>query len=290
MSSQLRNIYFLAIYLFCLVHVLQELTRALAIKEQLAATLVANSSSISSFKPEYQENMKQLEGQITALQQERDTLQQQLKSVQSNNASGKIAEQRRKRLQELEAQMSELKKKLLEQSKVIKMKEKSDEKIVVLNNDIRSMKASKVRLIRQMKQDSEQFRNWKLQREKELNKLRDHDRKRQNIMTRMESMHSKQQNVLKRKVEEAAAINKRLKEALLLQKQSQDRRQQPQGKLERIQTWVAQELEISASTIAAVRVREKLVEDRALISKQLVSIEVCISCGCGIYNIAEAIF
>lgn len=248
---------------------LQDLTRALAIKENLAATLLSNSSNMSTLNPENVENMKQLESQIDALQQERDALQQQLKSVQSNNASSKIAEQRRKRLQELEAQMSALKKKLLEQSKIIKMKEKSDEKVVVLNNEIKSMKAMKVRLIRQMKSESEQFRDWKLQREKELNKLRDQDRKRQNIMTRMENMHTKQQNVLKRKVEEAAAINKRLKDALLLQKQCQEKRLHSNGKPERVQTWVSQELEVSASTVAAERVREKLVEDRAIISKQL---------------------
>ncbi|KAK3916982.1 Chromosome-associated kinesin KIF4 [Frankliniella fusca] len=248
---------------------LQDLTRALAIKEQLAATLAANSSGMNTLNPEHKETMKQLESQISTLQQERDMLQQQLKSVQSNSASSKIAEQRRKRLQELEAQMSDLKKKLLEQSKIIKMKEKTDEKVVVLNNEIRSMKAMKVRLIRQMKQEGEQFREWKLQREKELNKLRDQDRKRQNIMNRMENMHSKQQNVLKRKVEEAAAINKRLKDALLLQKQCQEKRQQTLGKPERVQAWIAQELEVSASTVAAMRVRDKLIEDRAVISQQL---------------------
>lgn len=229
---------------------------------------------MSTLNPENQENMKQLENQIDALQKERDALQQQLKSAQSNNASGKIAEQRRKRLQELEAQMSMLKKKLLEQAKLIKMKEKSDEKVVSLNNEIKSMKAMKVRLIRQMKSESEQFRNWKLQREKELNKLRDQDRKRQNIMTRMENMHSKQQNVLKRKVEEAAAINKRLKDALLLQKQCQEKRLLTNGKPERIQGWVSQELEVSASTVAAERVREKLMEDRAIITKQLTALQV----------------
>lgn len=253
---------------------MQDLTRALAIKEQLAATLLANSSNISTLNPEHEDNMKHLESQINTLQHERDLLQQQLKSAQSNNASGKIAEQRRKRLQELEAQMTELKKKLLEQSKIIKMKEKSDEKVVVLNNEIKSMKAMKVRLIRQMKQESEQFRDWKLPREKELNKLRDQDRKRQNIMTRMENMHTKQLNVLKGKVEEAAAINKRLKDALTLQKQCQEKRFQTHGKPERIQAWLSQELEVSASTVAAERVREKLIEDRALLSQQLTELEV----------------
>jgi len=37
-------------------------------------------------------------------------------------------------------------------------------------------------------------------------------------MFTMERLHTKQQNVLKRKVEEAAAVNKRLKDALAVQK------------------------------------------------------------------------
>lgn len=42
-------------------------------------------------------------------------------------------------------------------------------------------------------------------------KLCDQDRKRQNAMVKMEIKHVKTQNVLKRKMEEAVAINKRLK-------------------------------------------------------------------------------
>jgi len=73
------------------------------------------------------------------------------------------------------------------------------------------MKQAKVKLIRQMRSENERFRSWKQEREKELIQLRVQDRRRQNEMARMERLHTKQQNVLKRKVEEAAAVNKRLK-------------------------------------------------------------------------------
>jgi len=73
------------------------------------------------------------------------------------------------------------------------------------------MKQAKVKLIRQMRSENERFRSWKQEREKELIQLRIQDRRRQNEMARMERLHTKQQNVLKRKVEEAAAVNKRLK-------------------------------------------------------------------------------
>jgi kinesin family protein 4/21/27 len=48
----------------------------------------------------------------------------------------RISEQRRKRLQELEQRISALNKKITEQGKIIKMKEKNDEKITQLNNEI----------------------------------------------------------------------------------------------------------------------------------------------------------
>lgn len=73
------------------------------------------------------------------------------------------------------------------------------------------MKQTKVRLINQMKVEGEKYRSWKLDREKELCKLKQQDRQRQNQITKLEHMRVKELNVYKRKVEEAAAINKRLK-------------------------------------------------------------------------------
>lgn len=91
------------------------------------------------------------------------------------------------------------------------MKENSDKKIVNLNSEITAMKQTKVRLIQQMKFESERFRQWKIERERELCRLRTQDRRRQNELIRLESKHNKQQIVLKRKCEQATAMNKRLK-------------------------------------------------------------------------------
>lgn len=48
----------------------------------------------------------------------------------------RLSEQRRKRLQELEAQMTELKKKLQDQSKLLKLKESSVRSVAKLNQEI----------------------------------------------------------------------------------------------------------------------------------------------------------
>ncbi|PNF43510.1 hypothetical protein B7P43_G09319 [Cryptotermes secundus] len=247
---------------------LQELNKKLALKEELASKLMASMNHMSTIRTDYENSMKDLQQQISDLQKEKDELMHVLQNVQ-NNSSNKISEQRRKRLQELEQKISALSKKIAEQGKIIKMKEKNDERITQLNGEIQGMKQVKVKLIRQMRSENERFRSWKQEREKELIKLRVQDRRRQNEMARMERLHTKQQNVLKRKVEEAVAVNKRLKDALAVQKSAQERRLQQHGTAAKVQLWIDQELEVLVSTIDAERTLEQLMEDRAVLHGQL---------------------
>lgn len=62
-----------------------------------------------------------------------------------------------------------------------------------------------------MRNDANNFTKWKQSKEKEINKLRTQDRKRAYELVRMKIEHNKQENVFKRKMEEAFAVNKRLK-------------------------------------------------------------------------------
>lgn len=102
----------------------------------------------------------------------------------------------------------------MEQNKAIKAKEKQDQRIKTLSGEIQSLKETQVKLIRQMRIDANNFTKWKQSKEKEINRLRTQDRKRANEIVRMKIQHNKQENVFKRKMEEAFAINKRLKVCL----------------------------------------------------------------------------
>ena len=63
------------------------------------------------------------------LEKEKDSLHQLNKA---EPASSKISEQRRKRIHELETEMNNLKKKLIEQQRMIKMNEKNEQKLKTL--------------------------------------------------------------------------------------------------------------------------------------------------------------
>ncbi|XP_027230346.2 chromosome-associated kinesin KIF4-like isoform X2 [Penaeus vannamei] len=251
---------------------LQDLNRALAMKEELMSKMTTNDTQMVAMKVIHEKEKKDLECHIELLAKERDELMQQLRAVSHNQASGKIAEQRRKRVQELEGQISTLKKKQLEMTKMIRLKEQSEQKVSKLNTEIQAMKATRVKLIRQMKEDSEKFRVWKAQKDKEVAKLKEADRRKQYQIVKMERLHSKQQNVLRRKMEEAIAINKRLKDAMALQKAGAEKRaatRENSGVGNRVKNWLESEIEVVIVKKQAKQSLENLMDDRKTISDQI---------------------
>lgn len=189
-------------------HDLRKIDCELALKEEHLLKVMGNMTHFNNFKDD-EDKVLELESTISGLEKEKSELQDQLKHAVKSNTSAKIAEDRRKRLQSLEADISQMKQKLMQQGKLLKIKEKDSEKINKLNREIQEIKSARVKLVREMKQESDSFRKWKLSKNKELNVMKEKERKRENDIKRMESMHCKKQNVLKRKVEEAIAINRR---------------------------------------------------------------------------------
>ena len=89
---------------------LATLNKQLAQKEQYAENLSEQEDKLRAIRNEYENKMTEMETQMKNLVTEKDQL---LKQNRSEPASSKIAEQRRKRIQELETSMADLRKKLL---------------------------------------------------------------------------------------------------------------------------------------------------------------------------------
>ena len=256
-----------------LANELANLNKVLAQKEALASSMKLNDDKLKEVKEKYEASMRGLESEIAKLQKQKDELNQQ----QKTDSKSKIAEQRRVRIQALEQQMADLRKKVLEQQRAIKLNEKNESKVKVLNEEIRSVKAAKVKLIKQMKEDADKVRVWKTQKEREVASLKQTERKQQVKIAKMESLHTKRQNVLQRKMEEAQVAKKRLEEIIHKQKTSKAKlsagKQGLAGAAERIRDMVNQELDIVASIKDATQSRENLLEDRKDLTKQLHDIQ-----------------
>ncbi|XP_072482701.1 chromosome-associated kinesin KIF4A isoform X2 [Notamacropus eugenii] len=255
-----------------------ELNKTLALKEALAKKMTQNDSHLQPIHFQYQDNMKNLELEVVSLQKEKEDLILLLNSTKKDVNQAKLSERRRKRLQELEGQIVDLKKKLNEQSKLLKLKESTEQTVSKLNQEIRLMKSQRVQLMRQMKEDAEKFRHWKQQKDKEVIQLKERDRKRQYELLKLEKDFQKQSNVLRRKTEEAAAANKRLRDALQKQREAADKRKESQsrgmeGTAVRVKNWLANEVEVMVSTEEAKRHLNDLLEDRKILAQELVQLK-----------------
>ncbi|NXW38068.1 KIF4 protein, partial [Phaetusa simplex] len=257
---------------------LLELNKALTLKEALAKKMSQNDSQLEPIQSQYQTNIKDLELEVCNLQKEKEEVIIALHMAKKDVNQAKLSERRRKRLQELEGQINELKKKLNEQSKLLKLKESTERTVSKLNQEIREMKNQRVRLMRQIKEDAEKFRQWKQQKDKEVIQLKERDRKRQHELLKLERDFQKQANVLRRKTEEAAAANKRLKDALQKQREAADKRKESQnrgmeGVAARVKSWLANEVEVLVSTEEARWHLADLLEDRKILAQELLQLK-----------------
>ena len=93
---------------------LNTLNKELAEKQQLAGTIGESDIKLAAMKKRYEEVLKTMEEEMNRLQKEKDELAQ----MQRNDGAGAakdIAERRRKKIQDLEEKIGELKKKQVEQ-------------------------------------------------------------------------------------------------------------------------------------------------------------------------------
>uniref|UniRef100_A0A7N8XM77 Kinesin-like protein n=1 Tax=Mastacembelus armatus TaxID=205130 RepID=A0A7N8XM77_9TELE len=251
-----------------------ELNKVLSLKEAFVRKMCQNDSQLEQVESVHQKNVQTLQSAVDSLQKEKEELILALQSAKKDVNQAKISEQRRKRLQELECQLGELKKKLLEQSKLLKLRETSVQKISKLMQDIQAMKTQRTQLMRQMRDDSEKFRQWKSKKEREVLQLKEKDRKRQYELLKLERDFQKQANVLRRKTEEAAAANKRLKDALQKRSEVADKRKDAQNKgkegaAARVKAWLLDEVEVMVSTEEARRHLGDLLEDRKVLAQEI---------------------
>nr|CCA18975.1 PREDICTED: kinesin family member 4 isoform 2 putati [Albugo laibachii Nc14]CCA24827.1 predicted protein putative [Albugo laibachii Nc14] len=84
-------------------------------------------------------------------------------------------------------------------------------KISTLEHEVSSMKRQKANLQRQLKEESERHRKESRQQQLEILRLKRQEERKQYELQKLSALHAKQNTVLKRKTEEVAAANKRMR-------------------------------------------------------------------------------
>uniref|UniRef100_A0A8C2DDV6 Kinesin-like protein n=1 Tax=Cyprinus carpio TaxID=7962 RepID=A0A8C2DDV6_CYPCA len=228
-----------------------ELNKVLALKEAFVKKMCQNDNHLEPMQTEYQENIQSLQASVGSLQKEKEDLIQALQSAKKDTNQAKLSEQRRKRLQELEGQITELKKKLQDQSKLLKLKESSVRNVSKLNQEIQVCLQT---FMFQVKTESKEVRVQ--------------------VKSKSKSFESKSRPIILNVHQQAAAANKRLKDALQKRSEVAEKRKEVQnrgaeGVSSRIKIWLLNEVEVLVSTEEARRHLQDLLEDRKMLAEEI---------------------
>lgn len=85
--------------------------------------------------------------------------------------SAKVRAQSRKRLKELEDRIKTMKQKMTEQERLLKIQARGLKNSESLKGDIIQLKQAKVKLLKQIKKDADEFRKMRTAKEREIHKL-----------------------------------------------------------------------------------------------------------------------
>ncbi|KAF3616989.1 kinesin-like protein KIN-4A isoform X2 [Capsicum chacoense] len=256
---------------------LNELNRRLEQKE--SEMKLYGGFDTMALKQHFGKKLLELEEEKRAVQQERDRLLAEVENRAANTDGQaiKLQDAHSQKLKSLEAQIQDLKKKQENQVHLLKQKQKSDDAAKRLQDEIQSIKAQKVQLQHKIKQEAEQFRQWKASREKELLQLKKEGRRNEYERHKLQALNQRQKMVLQRKTEEAAMATKRLKELLEARKSSSRENSvtsnghvaNGQSNEKSLQRWLDHELEVMVNVHEVRHEYEKQSQVRAALGEEL---------------------
>ncbi|KJH40208.1 hypothetical protein DICVIV_13851 [Dictyocaulus viviparus] len=151
--------------------------------------------------------MASLQQRTDALLAEKSKLELELKKVSVNN---RLAEERRRKLLDMEKQLSQMKRQMTDLKRIEKQKLRSEEMQKQMRAEIDSLKQAKVRMMRQQREEAEKYRQWKLKHDRELMQIKQKELKRGIEAAREKRTHEQQMLICKQRLEEAKKVNKRL--------------------------------------------------------------------------------
>uniref|UniRef100_A0A0N5AZQ2 Kinesin motor domain-containing protein n=1 Tax=Syphacia muris TaxID=451379 RepID=A0A0N5AZQ2_9BILA len=260
---------------------LADLINEIKNKERAVEATMATEQEIQKIRERHAIEVEELKAKLEELQQERNDLILKLKGSSNHNKFVfivlvvffnllriykkqllRVSEQRRKRVQELEKEISSNRKRLAEIAKLEKEKATLQEKAQKLSAELQELKKLRVKMAKQMKEEETKFRSWKIKAEHELIQLKNRERKREAVMAREAAMSKQQLAVYRQKYEEASACNRRLQQQLC----AAAKRKMGEKTDEQINAFLDQELELAFSAAEAEVHCKVLIEQRKNLS------------------------
>ncbi|XP_054844248.1 kinesin-like protein KIF21A isoform X9 [Eublepharis macularius] len=189
---------------------LANITCEIAIKQKLIDELENSQRRLQTLKKQYEEKLMMLQHKIKDTQLERDQVLQNLGSVEScsEEKAKKIKTEYEKKLQSMNKELQRLQAAQKEHARLLKNQSQYEKQLKKLQQDVSEMKKTKVRLMKQMKEEQEKARMNESRRNREIAQLKKEQRKREHQLKLLEAQKRNQEVILRRRTEEVTALRR----------------------------------------------------------------------------------
>ncbi|KAG9414826.1 Kinesin-like protein kif21b [Aphanomyces cochlioides] len=248
----------------------QDLSTNISLKEHMLQTLRKNAEGYERMRGMFEAHVAEMAEKERSFLAERERLLSEMQKIQ-NQATDPRYQKLSYDLQNKDGELGALRKKQAEMKRFESLKAKSDVQLRVLTNEITAMKKQKVDLLKKMQSERKKYEQEASERKREIiNLKRAHQRDRQQIL-KLGSEKDAQERVLKRRMEEVAAANRRLKQQqLLIQANAKEKKKTPQKKYKsKDEEWLAEQIQKLADKQKKAELLEKELDKREKIVQQM---------------------
>ncbi|KAM4618967.1 kinesin-like protein KIF21A isoform 2-T2 [Polymixia lowei] len=189
---------------------LANITCEIAIKQKLIDELENSQRRLHTLKQQYEQKLMMLQSKIRDTQLERDRVLQNMGSVESGSEdkARKIKAEYEKKLSVMNKELQKLQSAQKEHARLLKNQSQYEKQLKKLQMDVTEMKKTKVRLMKQMKEQQEKNRMNESRRNREIATLKKDQRKQEHQLRLLEAQKRQQELILRRKTEEVTALRR----------------------------------------------------------------------------------
>uniref|UniRef100_A0A8C6PKU5 Kinesin family member 21A n=1 Tax=Nothobranchius furzeri TaxID=105023 RepID=A0A8C6PKU5_NOTFU len=185
---------------------LANITCEIAIKQKLIDELENSQRRLHTLKQQYEQKLMMLQCKIRDTQLERDRVLQNMNSMESgtDDKARKIKVEYEKKLSIMNKELQKLQSAQKEHARLLKNQSQYEKQLKKLQVDVAEMKRTKVRLMKQMKEQQEKNRMNESRRNREIACLKKDQRKQEHQLKLLEAQKRQQELILRRKTEEVS--------------------------------------------------------------------------------------
>nr|XP_054589491.1 kinesin-like protein KIF21A isoform X4 [Nothobranchius furzeri] len=192
---------------------LANITCEIAIKQKLIDELENSQRRLHTLKQQYEQKLMMLQCKIRDTQLERDRVLQNMNSMESgtDDKARKIKVEYEKKLSIMNKELQKLQSAQKEHARLLKNQSQYEKQLKKLQVDVAEMKRTKVRLMKQMKEQQEKNRMNESRRNREIACLKKDQRKQEHQLKLLEAQKRQQELILRRKTEEVTALRRQVR-------------------------------------------------------------------------------